>query len=87
MFPPAPRVKIFIVLDNVNSPGVRGVIDLDQWAGIFMDVLMRVQKLALFQGMPAEKLKALADVLQGTESEAKFTRSVSAGPAVTELFC
>jgi CRP/FNR family transcriptional regulator, dissimilatory nitrate respiration regulator len=38
-----------------------GVIDLDQREGIFMDVLKQMQKLALFQGVPAEKLKALAD--------------------------
>jgi len=39
----------------------RGVIDLDQREGIFMDVLKQMQKLALFQGVPAEKLKALAE--------------------------
>jgi len=34
-----------------------------------MDVLKRMQRLALFQGVPAEKLKALAERALSTEMD------------------
>jgi CRP/FNR family transcriptional regulator, dissimilatory nitrate respiration regulator len=56
-----PYVKQSPLFASSIHARARSVIDLDQREGIFMDVLKQMQKLALFQGVPAEKLKALAE--------------------------
>lgn len=61
LFPHLSYAKQFPFPVTRIHPDSRDVIDLNQRKRIMMDILTQIRKLDLFQGVPAEKLRTLAE--------------------------